>query len=514
MGPSGMNRRDAAQFLNVSQAQLIQNYLIEGVSRLRKRKGLFPITTIAGGKRISMLESYTDDICIVGYGNTVSAYEFSTQTLTVIATGGADTTYEGARYGEYFFIADGINKIRRATLSGGLWSIATITDAPIATTLAVIGTRLAANTVSDPTVLLYSAVDDGSNPPFTNWTVGTDGDDAGKIANRQTGAIQAIRYLGNNIVVLAEKGKWAFMIDVIDSGGTLKKVDTSVMSRVDFGGSRAAEVTNQGLVYANEKGLWQVASLGQSNVPFSVQETNLTLQLGETYFADIDVSNADLYFDAEKNTVFLTCAKDSNVNNLVIGYNFTFQAIFLFTGWTVSRFMVVDTKVYGASDTNATKVWECLRGNSDDGASISTIYRQELADGLETRQMLNGFYVQGSLSPSSDITICFDIYNRDGEYEADKLCYHWTTDGIVGGEEDGWGEVGFGEVGWSDGGSGEDTSGMVNSFDGASGKIRNYQRLILRLKETSELPHILTWVKVLFRTKIRIRRRHLSLVTN
>ena len=102
-----------------------------------------------------------------------------------------------------------------------------IADAPKARGVKVIDKRaFAFDLEGDRESIAYSAVDDGSNPPFEDWTVGENVSDAGKATYRNAGVVKDINNLGNNIIGLAENGKWAFRIDQLESAGTIKKIET------------------------------------------------------------------------------------------------------------------------------------------------------------------------------------------------------------------------------------------------------------------------------------------------
>jgi hypothetical protein len=218
------------------------------------------------------------------------------------------------------------------------WTYAPIGAAPKAKVLKVIGSRLfAGNLSTDNTAVMYSKVDDGSNPPFVNWTLDTLADSAGLLNYRNAGAVKAIESLGNNAIIFSEHGKWAFYINTMDSAGALRKVDVLVISRLDFGGARSAKTTPKGLFYVNSAGLWQLISLGQPNVPFSDQEGLNSVLLGTKYFNDVNLDNADITYLARYNVVLITCAKNSVVNNLVIAFNVENKSFSELRGWNRSE---------------------------------------------------------------------------------------------------------------------------------------------------------------------------------
>ncbi len=393
------------------------------------------------------------------------------------------------------------------------FTITAVSGSPMAKVLKAIGPRLyAGNTNLDNTEVRYSAVDDGTNPPFTNWVVGTGAADPGQLNYRNVGACNAIDSLGANVIVLAEKGKWAFTTTTTDSGGTLVKVDNVVMQRIDMGGSRATVSIPKGMFYVNKGGIWQLASIGQSNVPFSVQETEASTILGIEYFRNLDLTNADFTYDAVLDTLFLTCARDSDTNNLIIAYNLTSGAFAEFSGWNINRFMNINQVVYGGSSLSTT-VYKCFDTDSDDGTDIWTTFYQELKMGdLETRQELLQGYVDAFLSPSSRLLVCFDIYDVQGNFVPNKLCFLFD---LQNGNHSagGWGVSGWGSSGFA--GHNSNASGtLVECFDGfGAGHIRNFQRIRIKITEHSKVPHSLVWIKAQAEPKINIRRRKMQIIT-
>jgi len=570
MATKGLNIRDLPQFLKPEYAQVIKNYYSLADGRLIKRKGLerlFDVPTTGAG---TLLEKFTDDVYIFGYDTTTSAYVKSTDTIIPIKTDWIGTIQCGARYGEYFFVCDGVGKIHRIqaeldfdgqtvnftvgdTITGGTsgatgkilaqtdlgtsgtlvieligniqfednepltsntggaadvdgvmtYNAVEITDSPEGVTyLRAIGTRLYAAVGN---AVYYSNVDSGANPPFTNWTPAIDADDPGVVYSRVAGNVKAIEGLGENIVVFAENGKYAFSTSVQDVGGTLSKIDTFQISRVDFGGARGALTTPKGLFYFNEAGLWKLVSLGQNDIPFSDQEFEVTQILGQTYFQDVNIENISIVYDAQRELLLVAMAKDSPSNNQILCYNFQTQGISFFTGWFINRFMVDDTEIYAISSRSA-RAWSVFDGFDDDGSDIETDFQQEITVGsLWTRQILEKMYVQGFLSPSTVIQIRLSIYDVNGVFIADKLVYNWSAS-TGGGALAGYDHLPYGE---SYGGD-LDVSGLIEDFNGIRPFIRNFQRIILRLTCSDKLNHQINWISLQATPKVDIRKRQLT----
>ena len=501
----GVDKRDLPQLLDPKFAQSIVNYWIYSDGQLIKRKGVEELFTVAGVTGFTMLEKATDDLLMIGYGTTVAAYTISTDTVTNIKTDfSANSGFEGQKYGNYFFIANGVDLVWRIDLT--TLAITEVTGSPTAKGVKAINSRLFAWTGS---TVYYSAIDDGTNPPFTNWTLSTNADGPGEVYYRNAGDVNSVIEVDNNILVFAEDGKYAFYINTIDSAGTLKKIDVFQMSRLDAGGARGAINTDDGIFYANEAGLWQLVALGQSDIPLSDQEFNTSLLLGQKYFDDLNLDSSAIIYDRRRRYIYLTCRKNSSTNNFILAYNLDFKAYTEFRGLNISRFTKIGESLYGASSTG-TKIFTCFEGYSDDGFNISTEYEQELQLGqLYTRQDLLGLYSQGSLSSGTTLTIDFDIYDIDGQLVKNKSGWTWTSDYSLGIKYVGWGESAWGGA-W---GNDIDLSSLTPSFSGCRPFIRNFQRVILKISGADQSPHVLHWISLEAAIKRKIRRRNLTKIT-
>lgn len=577
MAEKGVNLRDLPQLLKPEYAQIIRNYIPTAQGGLQKRKGITLLKNASSATAITMLEKWTDDIYIFGYGGTkVASYTKSTDTVTDIKTNFNDIVTDGARYSDgYFFVASPKDKIGRitrtldydgqtgnftaglivtGTISGatalilsdadagatGTLTLANIsgtfqnnealtdtgtgaavangtvtftyteiTAAPKARHITVVDTRLiAGNLESDTTAIQYSAVDSGTNPPFTNWTDSTASTASGTVRYRNAGNVNVITNLGNNIVIGADNGKWAFYIETIDDGaGNLVKVERQVMYREDAG-MKAALQTDQGIFYVNSQGLWNLVSIGQDNIKYSDQEVRISDILGDDYFKNANFDDADIAYDNKQGIVLVTYRENSGTNNAVLVFNTSLKAFANFTGWNLEKFLDDEGTLYGGG-SNTAKIWQIFEGYSDDGNDIWTQFRQELTVGaLWTRKELLGQYAQGELSQSSNIRIDFNIYDKEGKYIPDKmtlLSFQWTPSiGFVKATEYGsasWGGVWGGDV---------DPSGTIPSFAGYKGRIKNFQRIELEISEHSQTGHTINWVSLLTEEKQPIRIRNLT----
>jgi hypothetical protein len=308
------------------------------------------------------------------------------------------------------------------------------------------------------------------------------------------------------MIVFADKGKWAFHTETTDSSGVLVKVDVTDMFRNDAGGGRGAKATKAGLAYVNSQGMWLITAIGQSNIPFSDQEYVATSLLGTSYFNDFDYSSSDIAYIAQKQTILLTGAKDSAKNNIILTYHTGSKAIGRFTGMNINRFMESNGTFYGTA-TNSNKVYTLFTGNDDDGNEIWTSYKQEVhTGGLVDNQSMLKQYCHGFLSPSTEITMSFDIYDYSGIFRPNKASLLWRTTNLSGSSD------GYGAAAWSVSsmGGGSENAGLMEDFAGGSLRINNYQRLIVNFSEHSKLPHSISYFTIEAKANSQIRRRTLT----
>ena len=358
----------------------------------------------------------------------------------------------------------------------------------------------------------YSAVDDGTNPPFANWdTASTAASAGGTVSYRNAGTVNDIVPLTSGqqtvINVFADKGRWGFAIDTIDSGGTLTKIDRTIYYKLGLGAKKAIH-TDEGIFFCNSKGLWQMTGVESGNVRFSGNATLISKVLGVEFFENINFDDADFVKDDDQNTLFLTLRNDSSSNNNILCYNTDLGAFSVIKGWNIRRFMVDENgDVYGIG-SNELKIWKLFTNNDDDGNDIEHEYVQEMTVGsVETAKMLLEEYFQGVLSDSSDIKVHFDIYDKDGNFTEDKLVLQWNrTNGLTAAA--GYGSAEWGATGW---GGSVSTSPDLESFDGCGGKISNFQRLIVRITGSDKVPHAINWIKLYTAEKSRIRTRGVSI---
>jgi hypothetical protein len=508
MPKQGINKEDLAQMMDTNYALGIVNYIPYRYG-LDKRKGLTNIFERAGANPITLLKEFTENVWIFGYSTKIEAYNTSTETFTTIKDDfSANDGFDGDDYGNYFFVCNGVEKIWRIESNLTISEIAT---SPICNGLKAIGARMYAfNLSTDASAIQYSEVDDGSNPPFDAWTQTTASDTGGTINYRNAKTARSVVQLGDYTVGFFDKGFAAWRINTIDSAGTLKKFEQIQNYTEDYGGARGAIETNFGIFYNNEAGLWQMVAVGQTDVPMSKQQVLVSTLLGSDFFRDTDQSSSDIVYDANLKCVFVTLAKDSPFNNVVIGCKPELKnSMFRFQNWNINRFAKSGEDIYGASSVKTT-VYKLFDGYDDDGLKIGTEYYQELPLGsLFHAHSLSGIYAGGQLTPGDELMVRFDTFDLDGNIVYDKEKYKWT-----GGESnlayDEWASAQWAGSGW--GGSSPD-AGLVESFGGGSPRVNNLQRLRVRITGGSMTRHILNWISAKTRQKQPIKRRNFTRIT-
>lgn len=562
----GVNLRDNPQMINVDFAQSIENFQTLADGRLVKVKGLRGFQNL-GSDPVKLYEKWDDWLTVYSQGTTVYILDSRDDTTYTVRENLAETYINGVRYGEYFFIGSNDSQLTRVekrinysnlvgTINDGDYIIdddtnqylgevlkaesgyvvikdtstlspsgstnlrigsatctldafeyfsASITNAPSVETMNIIGTRLY---IGSRNTVYFSKVDDGTNPPFSNWTQGTQADQAGQISFKRAGRVVAIAPLGQFIVVFQEKGKFAFEHKTIDSNGTLKRIDTSNINRLDDGGSTAVVTTPQGIFYLNESGLWQLTTLGVQNTPYTEQDVELSLLLGSEYFDKINLdARPDIMYDAGTQTIFVTYALDSEVNNEVLAYRTEFRSITFIKNWNIQRFYVDGRNFYGASSVDG-NVYQLFKGYEVNGLGIRSRYVQEIQTGdLTTRKDLLAIELGVNLSDASDLKVSFDIHDENGQ----------LVENIVRLEIDnsynlidlkGYYEQGFGGA-W---GGVEEGSQLIPQILDSNVRIRNYQRLILKIEDSSKAPCEINYLRLKWREKSQIRKRKITKV--
>ena len=509
MARGGLNLEALPEMMSLEYAKKIINY-IPFTHGAAVRKGLERVADRGITEGATLFKYFRENVFIIGYGTTVEAYNMSTGTFTVIKNDfSANDKFGGNRYGEYFFVTNGVDKPHRIDKD---LNIVEVVNAPICDDMVFIAARAVAISLStDETAVQISEIDDASNPPFATWSTGTSATDGGVVNYRNAGKARSCVPLGRAFVVFSDEGYFAFSVEQLDSAGTLKKFEMVQDYIQDYGGARGAITTPSGVFYLNEAGLWQLVQVGQTDVPYSRQQKLSTVLLTDHYFKDVDFTNVDLTYDDVRKLVLVAYAQGSDVNNKVLGYKTSekVEAVFEIEGWAINRFAKLGDYLYACS-SNSGKIYECFKGWTDDGLPIGVEYAQEIPmKGLFAKRSMHEFYAKGFLSADTEIDVHMDIYDTEGAPFESKRINKWTAQRNDN-TSDGWGTASWGKSAW---GGDYDLSGMIESFDGCKPRINNFQRMSVRFSASVKEPHIINWFSAKIRDKAPIRRRLMEKIT-
>jgi hypothetical protein len=560
----GVNLRDNPQMINVDFAQVIENYQALADGRLIKTKGL-RLHRNLGSEVVNLYEKWDDWLLVYSQGTTLYILDERDDTTYTVKDDFAESRIKGVRYGEYFFTgsndtqltrvekrinysnlvgtinvgdsvidADTNQRIAEVLETGSGYVVvkdfsttspasassleigsatcdldsyeyfpASISNAPEVEAINLIATRLY---VGSGNTVYFSEVDAGSNPPFDTWSTSTSADGSGSISFKRAGRVKSIEPLGQYIVVFQEKGKFAFEHRTIDSNGTLKRVDISNVNRLDDGGSTATVSTPQGIFYLNEAGLWQLITLGVKNTPFTEQDIELSQLLGAEYFDKVNLSSdPSIFYDAASQTVFLSLANDSTVNNELLAYRTEFKSFTTITNWSIQTFYIDGRDFYGTSSVDG-KVYKLFTSHDNDGIGIRSIYKQEIQTGdLTTRKDLIGVAIGANISEDSNITVSFDIHDEDGQLIENVVRLEIDETYKLSNLE-GYYELGYGGA-W---GGKSESSKLIPVLLDSNAQYRNYTRLILKIEDFSKAQHEINYVRLIWREKSPVTKRQIT----
>lgn len=369
--------------------------------------------------------------------------------------------------------------------------------------------------VNGQRIMLFNLTEDASatresaiptEDSTTGWVTTEVGDDfrdsdafvgGGLISYPQAGTARTCSQIGDINITFCDNGWYAWVITPTTVGATVGKSNDIVGSRIDAGGARGSLVTPIGLCVANEAGVTAYANIGSEFVAYSKQARLLTDALGEEFFEDVSFTNCSMAYDERRQMIYVACAKNSSINNLVIviraesGASSTSGAqgaVTLFD-WPVHRFVKRDDGTLYATTTDG-DLYLLDTGTDDNGAPIHTEYLQELNFGLTDLFNLEEWYWKGELSNASSINVSFDTYDKDMYYRENVKNYPWTPTNSYS-TPSGWGESGWGETGF---GGGSSISGLVEDLNGARPKLRTLSRVRIRFISDDYAPHIINWM--------------------
>lgn len=562
----GVNRRDFSQMLNVEYAQFIRNCRPLADGRLVKVEG-FKTVKDYGQTKLGLYDKWGDFKTIYSQGNTLYLHDSRDDSTRVIKDDFRNSKIKGLSYGEYFFfgtkedvllrmecrlnitnksgaiedgaiiyVFEGSNRVPYAKVSSSTGSHIVLKEernkvfsagqqieftngttcevvdveyfldrpnnSPYVDCMNLVKARLY---VGEGDVVHFSNVD-SENPPFDKWATTTLSDGAGEISYKKARNVVAILPLNNGIIVFQDEGKFAFRHETIESIGELKRVDISDVNRIDPGGSRACVSTPKGIFYMNESGLWNLITLGVNNSPYTEQDNKLSQLLEKDFFYDVDLdSEPDMFYDAGNETIFITLAKKSSVNNLILAYDINTGAIIEITNWNIGSFYIDGQNFYGTSSLNG-KLFKLFEGYSNDGLPISTYYEQEIQSGdLTSRKTLTATVLQASLHKFGNLEISFDIYNQHGKREENVVRLQIVPEAIQP-DMKGWNVLPFNGA-W---GGIDNLTELIPTLCDSNKKIRNAQRIILKISESSKHPYEINYITFEIIEGNRIRKRKIT----
>jgi len=393
------------------------------------------------------------------------------------------------------------------TITGSLEGLGTTTSivtfntthvsaAPKARHMAYDGKRLwLYDLISDSSGWVYSAVDSGTNPPFTNFTTASTADGGGSGTFRRGEGCNKIVFLGDINFLAFEKGWYAFKISTIDSGGVISKVDQLV--QLSDVGIDMVSVTDVGLIAVGDFGVKRLVSLGQPNVPYSEQWEMLTEQLGQSYFDDVNFDDASIVYDDGRGYIYISCAKGGGTTeNLIIaikadiaGLESTVKtgATSFFTGLNPYRLFKIGSEIYFADALDG-RIVHLFEGENDEGSSIYSEYYQELSFG-EIKGILNldEMSVYGEFTNASTLNINFDRFDPNSHFENTIASYSWSpyNDYSSGG---GWGSSAWSSSAWGATGT---SSGLTYDKADLRPRINNAMRVRVRFTCEDSSDHTL-----------------------
>jgi len=349
------------------------------------------------------------------------------------------------------------------------------------------GTRLFAGNLKDNrSSLQYSDVDDGGNPPWNDWNSDNTVDTGGFYNNRNHGELNTIASIGEQIVVGYESGDSGFRIQTIDLAGVTSKVTPSDFDNPESGMAKGAITTSLGVFYGvPNSGFFQLISAGSTNIPYSRNSQQISFNLGDDYFDDVNMDNLSIVYDTKRHLVLFSIGKDSELNNLVLAYNTDTNA------WTehtmnISEFTKRDEEVYGSSSIDG-RYFKVFTGNTDDGKSIPTEYIQEVnVLNLDDLFDLWDFKIQARLGEDSQHFIDFAIYDRNGTFVSEFIDTRVITGITPVDQLLSWGSAGYGETGYGGGARG----GWVTTqpYQTDTVYIPQVWRMIVKLTSNDKLP--------------------------
>lgn len=562
----GINRRDMSELMDLENALQVINCRTTADARLLKSKGYKTFKDHGKGV-ITFFHDYGNNFYIFTQDGKIIIEDLRDNTFITIEENLNGKFFVGLKYDDYFFIGSKDDQLRRIekrilldntsgisvgstivydnnsygevlevvsdqyvvvketsnskldvttndkidfdnteyTFTGYEIASVKLEEAPAPNALKLFETRL---TALSEGVSYYSKVDEGSNPPFKDWTESTVPDDAGNVRFSSGGEGVALGRIGDYIYVLQENGEFAYDTREIDSSGVAKKIDVGVMSRITSGGSSALIHGNKGIFYLGRTGIWNILTLGIKDQVQTEQYFNISKQLGTDYFKDINLdARPDMFMDDGEELIYITFAKNSDINNTVLVYDIANQSYTELKGWNIQKFYKRGVDIYGTSSLDG-KIYKLFTGYSLDGKPMTVKYEQEVKMGdIDTRKTLLQLTVQANMTKGQKIKIELDARKTDGQLERNVVRLQVNA----GGNQTSLKGYRKTEYGSAYGGTSKDNQLAYTLADSAK-KVRNFKSLIFRLTETSIHPFEFNFARFEYIEGSKITKRKITTI--
>lgn len=469
----GENTRDSGDRIAANQAIAIENYLVTGDGRLVTRKGysLVKDTTFTQPQFVIAINN---DLFIYGYTDTVSkvaSYVPSTDTTTVLKSYSTANPMCADIDGEEVYIANGDEVI--GYTDGSTYT--QLTNSPQATQIAFYEfagyTFLVANDVK------YIKWSKGNS--YNNWTETSAKpvDDPGVIRNERLGAVKKIGVQDQYLFILYENAINAYHFEAKNADGdglaqlVVKDFESTVLRGISGIGF------DKGFVYTHEDGI-SILNVVQGDK----DEFRLSDILGEERMNDLDFSKSKVFYDGQYR-VLITCATAAGSNNLVLVYDLRFNIWTTIPDWSITDFTLVGNEIYAIDILgNIIKLFDGF----DDGGKVINyriLYKEEDFGDINTLKNLEFLRLDGSLSPSSSLSINYNIWGIDGSYSKDSAKFKIT--GIAHG--DGLQGVGKNPVGKT---TYEDIIKSSKQYD-VPVRISKIRKAQVEINSSDDVPHVI-----------------------
>lgn len=492
LGSKGENLLSNKQFVSGDFAQLVSNFEPLAEARMVKTKGSvteFENSTIPFSAAVKVgTEWYyalgADIIKYDGGGN------------TVLNTSPATGDFAMEAYGQWIYFCNGSQTLAYIDTSDD--SDVVIATAPKCDRMFIIGDRLYTNDVDVDGKVASPAT--GTAIPFTTWATAeipalvTDYYETNYLA---AGTVRAFGVIGRQINTFYSTGESGVTPTTINVDTLGLRLDTQVDYQRQSVGGNAAVSTPQGIYLVKDSGIFLRITGGLTDQPTSKQEVNISPLYPEEFWLTLDLTESDIHYDETGQRILVSCKSDSDFHNLTLIYDIE-EKTWARKPWNVSKFIPIEKKIYGLSSIEG-KLLELFEGYSDDGLPIKCEFEQELTQGdILNLNTIREVYANGILAPEQVITICFDIYDRDGNFVSCAKTITWNAK-TFGSTNEGINNT---TINGAINGSGVPVY-QINDWLHKKVRLFRYSRLILRISEESSSPLEMNWISLITKPKGR-----------